>query len=168
MPQSQTGRHCFLFVDAKHPYSPPFGGTCSSSFLPSSSNPWFPWKPPSSYKAALLIRTWISPEMGTFPAEPFKTLPWAVLTTKQRLSTPLVHRNPTMGNENHHGFLPHGEVKSSVKENEGNPQEEPRRVMQRERGRRRRRETLQNPGGLDISHWLLAQMHLYHLCFFNP
>ena len=42
VPQSQTGIHCFLSEDAKHPYSPPFWGTCSSSFLPSSSNPWFP------------------------------------------------------------------------------------------------------------------------------
>lgn len=55
--------------------------------------------------------------------------------------------------KSHHGVLPHGEVKASVKENEGNPQEEPSRVMARKRGRRRMRvrEALQNPGGLDIS-----------------
>ena len=42
VPQSQTGIHCFLSEDAKHPYSSPFWETYSSSFLPSSSNPWFP------------------------------------------------------------------------------------------------------------------------------
>lgn len=113
------GIYCFLSVDTMHPCSLSFWGTCSSSFRPSPSNPWFPWKPPNSYKAILLISPLISPGVGTFPAKPFRTLPWAMLTTKKRLSTPLWYIGTTQGNEKP-SVVSCPMEKTSMKENEGN------------------------------------------------
>lgn len=145
---SQMGIYCFLSVDTMHPYSLSFWGTCSSSFLPSPSNPWFPRKPPNSYKAVLLISPLISPGVGTFPAKPFRTLPWAMLTTKKRLSTPLWYIGTTQGNEKP-SVVSCPMEKTSWKRMKATPREEPGWVMERERGRERMRmrETLQNPDG---------------------